>query len=290
MRLPSRMLNWIGRDALWAGAVVVRVAGDARLDGGLEHVADERMEVVPRHDGKRSSRPPVLRRSAVEVLRPPEGGEHVGEAPAVVAEVGPRVVVDPLSPGVVHAVDRARAAEDLAPRVRDRAGRRGRTARCSGSPSPAPRSRARRAASDRGSQGWCPPVPPPAGGRRHPGRRGGGRRVQPAEPAPTITTSAWVGRASAWVIVCRRYGRSGSRAMGRGTEGGGGLLWPPPARRPRRRPASLGGTPLRSTRRRSITGDDDGHELEPRRSPRDAPSRMTSTRSGPRTRPTPRGR
>ena len=106
------------RHALRAGAVVVRVADNARLDGGLEHVAHERVEVVPRHDRQWSSCSPVLRCSAVEVLRAPEGGEHVGEAPAVVAEVGPRVVVMPLAPGVVHAVDRARAAEDLASGVR----------------------------------------------------------------------------------------------------------------------------------------------------------------------------
>ena len=248
-------------DAVGAGAVVVRVAGHARLDGGLEHVADERMQVVARHDGERPARPPVLRRSAVEVLRPPECGQHVGEAPAVVAEVGPRVVVGPLAPGVVHAVDRARAAEDLAPGLRD-----------------AP-------AAEAGLLGaLVAPVQLPAPELEESGRvvdrRAGVRRsrLQQQDADTLVGEPAGDGAAggsgaddhhlgvgrqgSTWVIVCRRYGSQRVPGHGSPHRSGGGPLWSPPAAASKEEAGVLGRDTIAIARRRSIKGDDDGHELE----------------------------
>ena len=110
--VPDRQLG--EPDAVELGAVVVVVERDARLLRCLDRPGDDGMGLIPRHHAQGAALPVVVGGAAVEVLGALEEGEHVSVAPAGVAEVGPRVVVRPVTADVDHPVQRARAAQHAA--------------------------------------------------------------------------------------------------------------------------------------------------------------------------------
>ena len=109
-------------DAFLDGAVVVGVARDAEADGACDEGFAERMEPVDVGDGE-GAVAAAEGRVRLAVAEPPlhalEVGEHVGVAPAAVAELRPGVEVHALAAIVDVAVDGAGAAERLAARGED---------------------------------------------------------------------------------------------------------------------------------------------------------------------------
>ena len=106
-------------DAFDPLAVVVVGARDPGRDGGLDDRGVQRIGFVARQHVPGAAGAVQLRRAAVEVLRAAEQRQDVVPAPAVVAEVRPVVVVEPVAADVDHPVDRARPAEDATTRVRE---------------------------------------------------------------------------------------------------------------------------------------------------------------------------
>ncbi len=103
-------------DAVQGLAVVVVVERDARLLCGGDDGGIERVRLVARADVQGAARPVVGRRAAVEVLGPLEERKHVLVAPAIVADVGPRVVIAAMPARVDHPVERAGPPQHPAPR------------------------------------------------------------------------------------------------------------------------------------------------------------------------------
>src|SRR5215831_13332353 len=102
-------------DALLDLAVVVGVAGDARLNCALDEGITQWVAPVDVGDGESSVAAAKDRIAVADApFHAPEIGEHVGIAPAAVAELRPGVEVHGLATVVDVAVDGARAAECLA--------------------------------------------------------------------------------------------------------------------------------------------------------------------------------
>ena len=120
---PPAMLVDLEIAAAFIVAAVEIVGGrDALLGRGaaedLEHLPGQPLPGDPQFAAA-----PVIgpRRVHLAVLALQEIGQHVRPAPAFIAELAPVVVIRRLAAHVDHAVDRRRAAEDLAARIGDRA-------------------------------------------------------------------------------------------------------------------------------------------------------------------------
>ncbi len=107
-------------DAFLDGAVVVRVAGDAEGGGALDEGLAERVAPVDVGDREVAFAAAVggvaIAEAALHAL---EVGEHIGVAPAAIAELRPGIEVHALAAIVDVAVDGAGAAERLAARRGD---------------------------------------------------------------------------------------------------------------------------------------------------------------------------
>ena len=103
-------------DALELRAVVVGIQRRAGLLGGGHDRLVERVSRIVERDAQGPVGTVVGVGAAREALGPLEEGQDVVPRPAVVAEVGPVVVVGPGAADVDHPVQRARAAEHLAAR------------------------------------------------------------------------------------------------------------------------------------------------------------------------------
>ena len=107
-------------DAFLIAAVVVGVArvaaGDRRLDEGVGHFV--RLVLIGDHEGTAGGAGVADPGSggALEVLGLAKVGQHGFVRPAAIAELGPDVVVERLTPHVEHAVDGAGSAQCAAPR------------------------------------------------------------------------------------------------------------------------------------------------------------------------------
>ena len=107
-------------DAFLDGAVVVGVARDAEADGALDEGLAQRVAPLQVGDGQIAVAAAEGRVAVAQApLHAPEVGQHVGVAPAAVAELRPGVEVHALAAVVDVAVDRAGAAERLAARGED---------------------------------------------------------------------------------------------------------------------------------------------------------------------------
>ena len=97
------------------GTVVVAVARNAEAHGACDEGLAQRITPVDVGDGQRPVAPAIGGVAVADAaLQPLEVGQHVGIAPAAVAELRPGVEVIALAPIVDMAVDRRRAAERLA--------------------------------------------------------------------------------------------------------------------------------------------------------------------------------
>ena len=107
-------------DAFLDLAVVVGIAGDAGLDRTFDEGVAQGMAPVDVGDGEVAVAAAEGRIAVADApLHAPEIGEHVGVAPAAVAELRPGVEVHGLAAIVDVAVDRAGAAQRLAARGED---------------------------------------------------------------------------------------------------------------------------------------------------------------------------
>ena len=94
----------------------VWVSRDAGLDAGLDHGVRHFMICCHVRDVERPANGVMLARSAFLVFGLEEVGPHIVPAPALAAELAPAVVIGVLAADVEQAVDRGRAAENLAAR------------------------------------------------------------------------------------------------------------------------------------------------------------------------------
>src|SRR5262249_56695935 len=99
--------------------VDVWVAGEAGRLRRLEEGLARRVRLAYVGDRERPAGAVQRVLAALLVLGAAEVGQHVLEAPAGVAELAPAVVVGVLAAHIEEAVDRARAAEQLAARLDD---------------------------------------------------------------------------------------------------------------------------------------------------------------------------
>ncbi len=105
--------------AFLGGAVEIVVARVARLLRGCDEGFAQRMRLAHIGDRERPAGAVQFVAAALLVLGAPEIGQHVGKAPADIAELAPVVVVLVLAAHIEQAVDRARAAQHLAARLDD---------------------------------------------------------------------------------------------------------------------------------------------------------------------------
>ena len=112
------------RDAVLRGAVVVGVVADADLARRLDQRRENRVARLGVGDAQRAvAAAERVVAAALVALHALEEGQHLVIAPALVAHLRPGVEVLRLAAHEGHAVDRARAAEQLAARHRDAGGR-----------------------------------------------------------------------------------------------------------------------------------------------------------------------
>ena len=116
---PISLGDLVVPDAVLSLAVVVGVTLESAFDPGVDERVDDLVVLAHVGDVQRPVSAADLVPAALEVLRFPEVGQDVGVGPAAVAELRPRIIVESLSAHVKHAVDRARAADHLAPRNRE---------------------------------------------------------------------------------------------------------------------------------------------------------------------------
>jgi hypothetical protein len=94
----------------------------ARNTGALRRFNEslaQRMRLADVGDGKRAANAVEVIGAALLILGAPKIGQHIGKAPAGIAELPPMIVVLVLAAHIEQAVDRARSAQHFAARLDD---------------------------------------------------------------------------------------------------------------------------------------------------------------------------
>ncbi len=105
--------------ALLRRAVEIIVARNAGLLRGLDEGFAERMRLADIGNRKRSADTVEVVAAATLIFGAPEIGQHVGKAPAGIAELPPMIVILVLAADIEQTVDRTRSAQHLAARLDD---------------------------------------------------------------------------------------------------------------------------------------------------------------------------
>ena len=113
---PRRSLEESG--AFLRRAVEIGICRDPALRRGGDKGFRQRIGVAPVRHRQRAADAVILVGAALLVLGSPEIGQHVFIAPAGIAALAPAIVILVLSANVQQAVDRTRAAEHLAARLK----------------------------------------------------------------------------------------------------------------------------------------------------------------------------